>query len=81
MTEVLRHDNRNKFWYTQEEVVDKIRHSSRCGDTDEDVFKNLIREVVTHGTPDASRRPLQFSMTTSKRPRGLRTLSEPGVKR
>ena len=51
-TEVLRHDSKNKDWYTQEEVVDKIRHSSRCGDTDEDVLNILIREVVTHGTPD-----------------------------
>ena len=46
MSEVLRHDNRTKVWKTLEEVVDKIRHSSRCGDTDEDVLKNLIREVA-----------------------------------
>ena len=52
VTEVLRHDNRNKVWYTHEEVVDMMKHSRRCGDTDEDVLKILIREVVTHGTLD-----------------------------
>ena len=60
MTEVLRHDNRIKGWYTLEEVVDKIRHSSRCGDTDEDVLKNLIREVVTHGTLDDRKHRFSF---------------------
>ena len=52
VTEVLRHDDRNKVWYAQEDVVDKIGQSSRCEDTDEDVLKILIREVVTCGTPD-----------------------------
>ena len=51
VTEVLRHDNKNKVWKTQE-VVDMMKHSSRYGDTDEDVLKILIREVVAHGTFD-----------------------------
>ena len=60
ITEVLRHANKNKAWKTQEELVDKIKHSSRCGDTDEDVLKILIREVVTYGTPDASKDRFSF---------------------
>ena len=41
-------------------VVDKKRHSSRCGDTDEDDKKILTREVVTHGTPDDRRDRFSF---------------------
>ena len=53
-------DKRIKVWYTLVEVVDKVRHSSRCGDTDEDVLKILIREVVTHGTPDDRKHRFSF---------------------
>ena len=60
MTEILRHDNRNKVWYTEEEVVDKKRHSSRCGDTDEDVMQILIREGVLNGTRDDRRDRFSF---------------------
>ena len=60
MTEVLRHDSKNKDWKTQKEVVDKIEHSRRCGDTDEDVLKILGKEWVKYGTPDASKDRFSF---------------------
>ena len=60
MTEVLRHDNRKKVWYAQKELVDKIEHSSRSEDTDEDVLKILIRGVVTYGTPDDRKHRFSF---------------------
>ena len=64
-----RADNRNKVWKTREVVVDKKRHSSRCGDTDEDDKKILIREVLTHGTPDdrRDRFSIQYDLEETKR--------------
>lgn len=49
MSRVLQYDSKYKMWYTQEELLKKVKGSKRCSDIEEDPLKLITHEF--HGSP------------------------------
>ena len=49
MSRVLKYDSKYKMWYTQEELLKKVKESKTCSDIEEDLLKLITHEI--HGSP------------------------------